>query len=373
MKKLLLLLVITFQMNAIAQTANPATLAVCDDDNDGFAMFDLTAADSQVLGSQSFNDYAVTYYSSIVDADNAMNELSSPYNNMTPYSETIFSRVEDLGTSNFETSTLELMVHLSPIANDAPSLTYCDTGDGTAIFDLTLNESIILGTQNASDFILIYFETQVDAETEVNPIANPISYTNTVQPQSVWVRLKDPNTGCFSITSFDIEVLYCDIDMDDDLVATADEDLNVNGNLNDDDTDGDGLRNYEDNDDDGDGVLTADEDYNNNGDPTDDDTDNSGVADYLEANVALAVNTLAKSELLLYPNPANGILHINLLGQHTTAVVEIYSITGKKIQTHSFEEAQDTYHLDVSHLASGTYFVKVQTERETSVEKVVIK
>lgn len=373
MKKLLVLFVITFQMNAIAQTANPATLTICDDDNDGFAMFDLTAANSQVLGSQSSNDYAVSYYNTIVDADAATNQLSSPYVNMTPYNQTLFSRVGDLATGNFATSTVDLIVHLTPIANQASDLIYCDTGDGTAIFDLSLNDSIVLGTQNASDFILTYFQTQMDAENGTNPIANPMSYTNTAQPQSVWVKVENMNTGCFNIISFDIQVLDCTTNVDNDLVATADEDLNNNGNLNDDDTDDDGLRNYEDNDDDGDGVLTADEDYNNNGDPTDDDTDNSGVADYLESNVTLAVQGLAKAELIAYPNPANGTLYINISNQYSSGNIELYNLAGKKIMTHSFTETQDTYSLNVSTLTAGTYFIKLQSVRETSIEKVMIK
>ncbi|MGO2357946.1 T9SS type A sorting domain-containing protein [Mesonia sp.] len=373
MKRLLLFFVITFQINAFAQTANPTTLAVCDDDNDGFANFDLTAADAQVLGSQSSSDYVVSYYTTIVDADAAMNQLSSPYVNMTPYNETLFSRVQDIGTGNFATAILDLIVNDAPIANQAPELIYCEIGNGTANFDLTLNDSIILGTQNVSDFMLTYYKSQTDAENNTNEIVNPSSYTNTVQPQSIWVIVENMNTGCSSLTSFLILVWDCSIDVDDDLVAAVDEDLNNNGNLNDDDTDDGGLRNYEDNDDDGDGVLTADEDYNNNGDPTDDDTDNSGVADYLESNVTLAVNELAKAELIAYPNPANGILYINVPNQHSTAVIEIYSIAGKKIKTHSFTQAQGNYRLDVSDLTSGTYFVKLQTERESSIEKIVIK
>jgi len=373
MKKLLLLFLMMLNINAIAQTANPATLTICDDDNDGLAMFDLTEADAQVLESQSPNDYAVSYYNTMVDADTAMNQLSSPYVNTSPYNETLFSRVEDLATGNFATSTIDLIIYDAPIANQAPELFYCEIANGVAIFDLTLNDSIILGTQNISDLILTHYENQLDAENGTNEIANPSSYTNSVQPQNIWVIVENLNTGCSSITSFGIFTWDCSIDVDNDLVDTSEEDLNANGNLNDDDTDGDGLRNYEDNDDDDDGILTADEDYNNNGDPTDDDTDNSGVADYLESNVALTVNELAKAELLLYPNPANGTLYINVFNQHSNAVIKIYNVAGKKIMTHSFMEAQDTYRLDVSNLAIGTYFVKLETEHETSIEKVMIK
>ena len=61
-----------------------------------------------------------------------------------------------------------------------------DSNDGYATFDL--REGFAECTQPPA-IILSYFETIADADNNVNPIANPDAYTNTSNPQTIYVRV----------------------------------------------------------------------------------------------------------------------------------------------------------------------------------------
>ena len=77
--------------------------------------------------------------------------------------------------------------------------------DGFSIFDLTITEPEILGTQ--TDLTVTYYETQSDAETGVNAIPNPTSYENTGNPQTLFARLSDASNNYFDTTQLTLTVL----------------------------------------------------------------------------------------------------------------------------------------------------------------------
>src|SRR5699024_2131023 len=61
------------------------------------------------------------------------------------------------------------------------------------------------------DLEITYYADQEDAEGEENPIEDPAHYTNIENPQIIYVRLTDPETGCYGIASFSIEVYRADL------------------------------------------------------------------------------------------------------------------------------------------------------------------
>ncbi|MDT8347544.1 MAG: PKD domain-containing protein, partial [Flavobacteriaceae bacterium] len=83
---------------------------VCDNPgNEGIATFVLTNADTEVLGGQNPADFNITYHSSQADADNGVNALASPYNNVAN-PETIFVRIENvLSAACFDTTSFQLV------------------------------------------------------------------------------------------------------------------------------------------------------------------------------------------------------------------------------------------------------------------------
>ena len=373
MKQILLSTILIFGINLIySQTANPPpNLQTCDDNNDGFSSFDLTLNDAVILGSQNPNDFSVTYYVSLLDADSDSNAIVNPnsfFNISNP--QTIFVRVTENSTGNYDTTSFMIEVLPFPSINNPTPLEVCDDNlDGFTIFDLESKNTEIL--TNQSSIAITYYSTELDALSQVNQIINPSSYTNIVpNTQTIYVHVQNLDTTCFTITTLDLKALDC-TDTDSDGVIDPDEDLNSNGNLNDDDTDMDTVPNYLDDDDDADGVLTIDEDYNGNGNPTDDDTDNSGVPDYLEMNVVLSVSQVEFSQLKIYPNPSSEMVYIEKLTNES--ILSVYDIQGRQINNIVINRnSMNRLEFNVSNLDSGVYIVKiVKNSIEKSIKLIV--
>jgi len=82
-------------------------------------------------------------------------------------------------------------------------------------------------------------------------------------------------------------------------------------------------------------------------------------------NVAIA--TITNNELRIFPNPTNGQLRITNYELRENTVIEIYDIYGKKLSHFTIHDSQFT--IDISHLANGMYFLKV----DEKVVKVIKK
>ncbi len=105
-------------------------------------------------------------------------------------------------SSNY-TSTIT--VNALPTANQAPDLVVVDNPyDGFATFDLTSQNTLILGGQTGA--YIVYYPTLADAQANTNPITNPAVYINTTNSQTIGVRVTNTSTGCYNITSFNLVV-----------------------------------------------------------------------------------------------------------------------------------------------------------------------
>jgi gliding motility-associated-like protein len=89
-----------------------------------------------------------------------------------------------------------------------PNLSACDVdGNGTEIFNLEDQIATILNGQDPALFNTSFHLTQFDAEANQNPITNPDAYTNTSNPESIYVRVeKAAEPTCFSTVSFQLIV-----------------------------------------------------------------------------------------------------------------------------------------------------------------------
>ena len=194
--------VVTFFDTPVANT--PTDLTVCDDDNDGFAEFDLTLADAEIIAGQP--DTVVTYYVTEAEAiaGIAGTELSMPYTNVEN-PQVVWARIENSGGC-FDVVSFTITVLNSPDINDPiASFELCDdeSPDGSTVFDLTFWISEITA-ETAVD--VSFHETEADADAGTGSIADPTAYANTSNPQLIWVRLSDPTTGCFTVGSFELIV-----------------------------------------------------------------------------------------------------------------------------------------------------------------------
>jgi len=177
---------------------------------DGFATFDLTVKIDEILNGQSPNLFEVSFFLSQEDADISNNPLSDPsqYENTTANLQTIYVGISNVNTFCYNASqSFDLIILEGAIIEIEPENIFINEGDdnGLAVFDLTVNESQMLGSQDPSIFLFSYHTTIEDAENAVNAISSPEAYQNTENPQTIYVRLTNSNSGGFARTSFEIE------------------------------------------------------------------------------------------------------------------------------------------------------------------------
>lgn len=178
----------------------PTPLAVCDDNNDGFAFFDLTDKDVEIIGGEP--NVTLTYHETLVDAQNDVFPLQSPYENIIPFSQTVYARA-DFTTGCFTIVPLELIVNEIPTITAVTDLVVLDEdGDGFANFDLTVKIPEIVGTQ--TEVVVQFFETEANAQSNENPIDPATSYQNISNPQTIYTRLTKINTNCAAVGTFNI-------------------------------------------------------------------------------------------------------------------------------------------------------------------------
>ena len=198
-----------FMIEVIAGvTANtPADLEVCDNDNDGFHVFDLSATEAEIIGGQNAGSISISYHRSQSDAENNVNALPLDYTNGNAYSETVYVRAENTADGScYDTTTFAVRVFDSPVLRTVEDWQVCDDdNDGSYSFDLALKDAEILGGQSATDFSITYYLSDADAQTGQNALTG--SFDNTANPQSIYYRIENNATNaCFVTDSFALQV-----------------------------------------------------------------------------------------------------------------------------------------------------------------------
>ncbi len=88
-----------------------------------------------------------------------------------------------------------------PVIPGLDNLELCDVV-GTELFDLSEATSQIDPINT-----ITYHNSEDDALNDINPIANPTDYENVSNPETIWIRVSNPD--CFVVDSFEIEVIDC--------------------------------------------------------------------------------------------------------------------------------------------------------------------
>ena len=183
----------------------PLDVNVCDDiSNDGINIFNLNdIRDEVVLNSPE--TLTVTFYLTQDDAENQANALPDTFiNTINP--QPLFISVDN-GTYCQGISTFELNIVQVPMVNSASALQVCDTDtDGLSTFDLTVSEFEVL-TIRQDNVVITYYENEDDLNAQVNPIITPANYTNTSNPQTVYIEIENPDSTPACSVSVPIELI----------------------------------------------------------------------------------------------------------------------------------------------------------------------
>mgnify|MGYP000857962098 CR=1 FL=1 len=191
----------------------PSNIDVCDDNNDSVFSLDLSLfADAQILGIQDASTFNISYFESLDDANNDVNEVTTPYLNSNNPQE-IFARIENTNHNEcYDTTSFFITVYNTPIANSIEDREVCDNNldgndsNGQITTNLLDINTLVLGNQNAADYTITYHSSQSDADTRLNNLT--ASYYNlTPNQEEVFVRIENIlHIDCFDTTSFNIIV-----------------------------------------------------------------------------------------------------------------------------------------------------------------------
>ena len=110
---------------------------------------------------------------------------------------------DDSGCSGTDDIVVEFAPQ--PIANQPINLFQCDDGSQMGVFDLTINDAIVLGAQDPILFTVKYYEDFTDSQAGVNEILTPNAFLITAPPlQTIFVRIEDIGGICFALEDFTI-------------------------------------------------------------------------------------------------------------------------------------------------------------------------
>lgn len=210
MKKTVLLLFLLFFNGIFAQSIEPTqTNQKCDNNNDGFEFFNLNDITSEILSTQNAADFVVTHHETYSDALSGVNPMTSPYNNINPFTQTVYARVMNTVVSGVQIISYNLVVNPTPIA-PVVTLTNCADANNPC-WDLDSIMPQIL--QGQSGLAIAFYTSQNEAYMGVNAITNTSCYMSPTVPPAqapVYYSITNTATGCFFVSVVELVTITCE-------------------------------------------------------------------------------------------------------------------------------------------------------------------
>ncbi|MCF1423128.1 T9SS type B sorting domain-containing protein [Mangrovimonas futianensis] len=177
---------------------------LCDSGNNNTASFDLSNMDDEVLDVVSGTNFQIAYFSSQSNAQNNSNTITAPITN-TSNPQPIFVRIQDLDNGCVSYASFNLIVNDIPEINTPEEIDICDNGSADGFAEIDFAETTEAISEGNENYIVTYHTTQNEAESGANPI--PLPYVNTNTSEQIFVRVEDSETGCYTTSSFIINIL----------------------------------------------------------------------------------------------------------------------------------------------------------------------
>jgi len=192
-------------VNSLPTVTPLVELRQCDDDTDGFSLFNLHQASEEI--SANFTNETFTFYPSLIDAQNDTNPILNPtaYENQTVTTDRVWARTFSEGNC-FRISEVDIIVSTTSIPSTfQPSFTECDdfldiNGDDTVDNDNTdgitaFNFSSVTTDVEAlfppsQQLVIAYYRNEADALAEENAIADPSNYRNIGYPNTQQIHIR---------------------------------------------------------------------------------------------------------------------------------------------------------------------------------------
>ena len=123
------------------QIEAPTPLVICDENHNGFADFDLTIRNSQILNGLNPTDYTIIFYPTEFDASAGTNAISNPtnYTNIVANQDSVWVRITDTYTGCFAIKELVLILEEGAVIPIATSLHILFVGQTIADIEIIGN------------------------------------------------------------------------------------------------------------------------------------------------------------------------------------------------------------------------------------------
>ncbi len=180
----------------------PSGLGVCDDDTDGFTLFNLTDRANEILNGLSPSDYTLQYYTD----DTYTNQIADPtaFENTILGGQPIYVRVIRDSDGCYADASFSIEVYALPEINTPFLFQQCDEdGVSDGITDFNLSEADEYLTQGNNNLTVQYFLSFLDADTNSNPVT-PFPFSNSTA-NTVYARVETPE-GCHRVAQVDLSV-----------------------------------------------------------------------------------------------------------------------------------------------------------------------
>lgn len=189
------------------------------------ASYDLTTTLPNFLDNP--DDYDFEYYESeegAADEDDTL-IIENPEEYFAGLGETVvYIRIENPDGGCFAIVSVVIQNYETPTVADTDDIGICGQA-GVFEFDLTVNNDLVLGDQNAEDFHISYYSSQEDADLKQNVIENPENYSKeTTGCDTIYVRIENEGLSeCYATASFEICAADVDVGSPADLEVCFDE------------------------------------------------------------------------------------------------------------------------------------------------------
>ncbi|MDB9964834.1 T9SS type B sorting domain-containing protein [Flavobacteriaceae bacterium] len=211
--------------DVLITTSNPFTLDLGDDQQTCDASAVLLTADTDGTPGLSYE----WFYNTVSQGPSTVGDDTFTVNfpNSGVYTVEVFDPADITCILSDE---INITFNNQPIANTPDDLFQCDNGINTGIFDLTVNDAIVLGAQIPADFNISYHNTAADASSGASPILNPTTYLITGTVEQIFVRILDTTGTCFDTESFSINFFPITVSLGEDQETCTTNDITLTAN-----------------------------------------------------------------------------------------------------------------------------------------------
>ena len=203
---------------------------LCDYTNPGnlTEVFDLLSLNAEMINGQ---DVTISHHLSFEDAENGVGAITDPYTNTSP-NQVIFVLLENNAYTGCRSiGTYNIIVDPLPDLITNVPLVQCDIDDvqdGISIYNLEeAAENIIIG-DDANNYTLSFHLSQEDLDANIGAIADPTSFVNTSPLQTIFTRVENIATTCYSTSFFYLETIFNPIPGDAGLIVCDNSEMNGN-------------------------------------------------------------------------------------------------------------------------------------------------